>query len=145
MTVRAHSLGTVVASDGIYDLLLERRFPATLKLANVFTFGSPSALCGLCCALDQFTKPIRSLVWVNWFYPQDIIGYPLKPLNDAYKEVVTDDVALALWHSALLLRGIVRAAIAHLPISGVLPAHSWYFRDEQVASRIGGIPPDQWS
>ena len=136
LTVIAHSLGTVIASDGIYTLQKTGAFPANLRLANVFTFGSPIALFGLRYGLERFTKPIRPKVWINFSYPQDIIGYHLKPLNPAYAEAVTDEVLLLPGESATPLVSLIRMFTARLPGVGAMLSHAWYFADPHVIGRI---------
>lgn len=144
LTVIAHSLGTVIASDGIYDLEKTRAFPANLRLTNLFTLGSPIALFGLRYGLANFTKPIHPPVWVNFSYPQDVIGYPLKPLNDAYAQAVTEDVLLLPSESADGLKGLGRMFTARLPGVGAVLSHSWYFTDPHVIRRIGQTLAAQW-
>jgi hypothetical protein len=136
VTVIAHSLGTVIASDGVYTLQRAGTFPANLRFTNLFTLGSPIALFGLRYGLERFTKPLRPAVWVNFSYPQDIIGSHLKPLNDAYAEAITDEVVLLPSESATPLIGIVRMFTARLPGVGAMLAHSWYFTDPHVIGRI---------
>jgi hypothetical protein len=144
LTLIAHSLGTVIASDGLYDLLKAQAFPANLRLANVFTLGSPIALYALRYGLANFTKPIRPEVWVNFYYPQDVIGYPLKPLNEAYAQAVTEDVLLLPREGTGVLSGVARMFAARLPGVGPVLAHSWYFTNRRVIERIGRTLAEQW-
>jgi hypothetical protein len=117
LCVIAHSLGTVIASNYIYDLLkpqnsfmhpgvrsmihgapLERM--ETLSL--LFTMGSPIALWSL--RYSDFGEPIRlpltalarhhpglTASWINLYDADDVIGYPLRSLNAAYRDAVTED------------------------------------------------------
>ena len=32
--------------------------------------------------------------WLNFYDPDDILGYPLKPISEGYAEVVTRDIAI---------------------------------------------------
>ena len=32
--------------------------------------------------------------WLNFYDPDDILGYPLKPINSDYRKVVTKDIAI---------------------------------------------------
>ncbi len=118
LCIIAHSLGTVVASNYIYDLqvypkkklisaLVRRAMGKTpldkgQTLAGFYTLGSPLALWTL--RYDDFGMPIvvpspqlRSLhpdisgEWVNYYDNSDIIGYPLKAINDIYNARVTAD------------------------------------------------------
>jgi hypothetical protein len=103
VTFVAHSLGTVITSNHIWD---ERRaraarreegFHERLILANVFTLGSPLALFSLQYgSAEAFRHPIavetRHGRWINLYDPDDPIAMPLKPLNAAYREAVFRDV-----------------------------------------------------
>ncbi|MBI4597655.1 MAG: hypothetical protein HY737_04540 [Candidatus Omnitrophica bacterium] len=145
LTIISHSLGSVIASDGVYELQQSGQFPTQLALVNFFTMGSPIALFGLRYGLEHFTKPIRPKIWVNFFYPEDLVGYPLKPLNAAYHQAVDEDLRLApAWASAGLWRGITRLAIAQVPLLRSLESHSWYFSDRRVSRRIGELLAQQW-
>jgi hypothetical protein len=121
LVVISHSLGTVISSNYLYDLANPRKDlhgPETLAaqgdepsalergetLAYFVTMGSPLALWSL--RFKDFGRPIQvppaklkkhhpDLVplaaWDNFFDPDDVIGYPLKCLNDAYAKTVTRD------------------------------------------------------
>jgi hypothetical protein len=117
LCIVAHSLGTVIASNYIYDLSklrgsfmsqsvrrLVRSTPLERgeTLSRLFTLGSPIALWSL--RYSRFGQPIPfpppaltrhhpSLqgAWINFYDPDDVIGYPLKPLNAGYQAVVTED------------------------------------------------------
>lgn len=121
LVIISHSLGTVISSNYLYDLANPRKDlhgPETLAaqgdepsalergetLAYFVTMGSPLALWSL--RFRDFGRPIQvppaklkkhhpDLVplaaWDNFFDPDDVIGYPLKCLNDAYSKTVTRD------------------------------------------------------
>jgi len=117
LCVIAHSLGTVIASNYFYDLLKLRNsfmhpdvrsmiHDAPLEraetLALLFTMGSPIALWSL--RYPEFGEPIRlplkalarhhpglKASWVNFYDADDVIGYPLRPLNAAYRDAITED------------------------------------------------------
>jgi hypothetical protein len=117
LCVVAHSLGTVIASNYFYDLLkrensfMNASVRATLNgtplergdtLSLLVTMGSPIALWSL--RFPRYGEPLRfpktallrhhpSLepVWINLYDPDDVIGYPLRPLNAAYHAAVTED------------------------------------------------------
>lgn len=36
----------------------------------------------------------RKAKWLNFYDPDDVLGYPLKPINAAYDNVVTDDITI---------------------------------------------------
>ncbi len=110
LTIIAHSLGAVIASDFIYDHTgkIGRKFADSfgVPLSNFFTLGSPLALYAMQSAhdgafdagelLDRFDRPVRveseDGVWLNLFAEADIIGYPIRPINRFYAEAVTADV-----------------------------------------------------
>ncbi len=113
----AHSLGTVIASNYMYDLAKRRNSflsPSVRSringtplergetLSRFYTLGSPIALWSL--RYPSFGDPIRFPLgklslhhpglqprWVNFYDPDDVIGYPLKPLNARYRTVVSED------------------------------------------------------
>ena len=117
LVVVSHSLGTIVTSNYFYDLSRPKLIPAPVKAAMtapratalergrtftaLYTLGSPIALWSLRYA--DFGKPIQvpsapvkpDLAkhggWFNFYDPDDVIGYPLKTLNPAYKAAVKED------------------------------------------------------
>lgn len=103
LSIIAHSLGTVIVSDFIYNRRKERQikgetgFDSRFCLYNLFTVGSPIALFSLRFGRPAaFNKPIHVEAdrgrWLNIYDTDDPIGMPLKPLNDAYAEAVFKDV-----------------------------------------------------
>jgi hypothetical protein len=118
LCIIAHSLGTVVASNYLYDLSKPRQSfmcPSVRSaigdtplergetLALLFTMGSPIALWAL--RYPHFGDPVRfpppmlsrhhpglAGKWVNLYDPDDVIGYPLKSLCSRYRAAVTEDV-----------------------------------------------------
>lgn len=120
LCVVAHSLGTVIASNYFYDLemrtrkrLLARKVRDEMDdtplergetLTCLYTFGSPIALWSL--RYENFGRPIHvpspkltkhhpalgaAAEWINFYDDDDVIGYPLRSLNDAYKKAVKED------------------------------------------------------
>jgi hypothetical protein len=117
LCVIAHSLGTVIASNYLYDLMKEENSfmcPSVRAILNgtplergetlalFYSMGSPIALWSL--RFPRFGEPIRlprtalsshhpSLepAWINVYDPDDVIGYPLQALNSAYRAAVTED------------------------------------------------------
>ena len=113
----AHSLGTVIASNYIYDLGKRRRSFLCPHVRSAigrtpmeqgetftlfYTMGSPIALWGL--RYPHFGDPIQfppralsrhhpGLVpkWINLYDPDDVVGYPLKSLCARYRAAVTED------------------------------------------------------
>ncbi|MDF0644543.1 MAG: hypothetical protein P0111_10960 [Nitrospira sp.] len=144
VTIVGHSLGSVIASDALYDARRNGNcwWPAQLRLANFFSLGCPLSLYTLRYKMDTekcFQKAIRMQnpngLWINIFDPQDIVGYPLKPLNTAYCEAVFLDKEISLghwwnpWH--LLLRWT--------PLN-----HYMYWEDYSVAYIIGKKAALDW-
>jgi hypothetical protein len=137
LDVVAHSLGTVIASDGIYDLTKAGPMPSNLTLGSFFTMGSPIALFGLRYGLANFTKPIRPKIWINFLYPKDLIGFPLRPLNTAYETAVNEDVYLSPV-SYCFLSTAWRRFLSMVPLARA-SCHSWYFSDKRVVDKIAEV------
>ncbi|HET8761523.1 MAG TPA: hypothetical protein VFN94_10660, partial [Nitrospiria bacterium] len=110
LTIIAHSLGAVIASDFIYDHTeaSDKTFAERFGVAfsNFFTLGSPLVLYAMQSShdglfdagrvLDRFDRPVRvdakDGVWLNLYAEPDIIGYPIRSINQSYAEAVTADV-----------------------------------------------------
>lgn len=118
LCVIAHSLGTIIASNYLYDLqidpfkhLISDEVRALMHdnplelghtLALLYTLGSPIALWSL--RYREFGRPIAvpsprlrqyhaeiEGEWVNYYDQDDVVGFPLKTLNAQYGQVVTRD------------------------------------------------------
>lgn len=96
LSIIAHSLGTVISSDFVYDR--QKAYGAlheNFVLNNFFTLGSPMALFALQYGVELFKYPIHvedsSGQWTNIFDLDDPIAYPLRNLNDAYEKAVRLD------------------------------------------------------
>lgn len=117
LSIIAHSLGSVIVSNYFYDLQFE---PNTIRdtvrskmagnpmakgetLAQLFTLGSSLPLWAL--RYDNFGKAIHIPApklsfhhpqlkggWWNYYDKDDILGYPLKTLNNSYEKAVTEDI-----------------------------------------------------
>jgi len=130
LTVVSHSLGTVVLSDYLYDKrdLLEPNYQ--LIFSNFFTLGSPIALYANRFYNHQSKnfsnfKPQKvkdpNGVWVNMFDEDDIVGYPIRPVNTYCKKVVTADLNVSVGSF----------------VSGGTPAsHTGYWEDKKVGKII---------
>jgi hypothetical protein len=105
LAVVAHSLGTVIASNHLWNLQRGRGPGADARplvhgktLDLLVTMGSPIALWAL--RWPGFGTPIAVPApgrgagggWLNLYDGDDVIGYPLKPLNDAYAQAVEADI-----------------------------------------------------
>lgn len=115
LCIIAHSLGTIITSNYLYDLqhqhLISDEVRAQMAvsplergetLTLMYTMGSPIALWSM--RYPEFGKPITfpppelsihypdiPYEWVNLYDPDDVVGYPLKTLNEQYGQVVTED------------------------------------------------------
>jgi len=114
LVILAHSFGSIIMSDYIYDMQkkLAQSADGNMEgysnleqfktLAGFLTFGAPLALFSLQEDSD-FAQPINvvgselppsiqeRVQWNNYYDKDDIIAYPIKGINDAYGEVVNGD------------------------------------------------------
>jgi hypothetical protein len=119
LCIVAHSLGTIIASNYVWDLqhlndensslpehLREAMDDSPLvsgeTLTLFYTLGSPIAMWSLryedfgvpICVpspkLQEYYPNLRG-EWVNFYDKDDPIAYPLKPLNEQYDEMVAED------------------------------------------------------
>lgn len=151
----AHSLGSVIVSNYFYDLQFE---PETIRetvrskmsgnpmakgetLAQLFTLGSSLPLWAL--RYDNFGNAIRIPApklmihyprlhggWWNFYDKDDILGYPLKTLNDSYERSVTQDI--------------------QVNVGGILTSwnpfsHNYYATDSKVIDQITSHLADMWT
>lgn len=112
LIVLAHSLGGHIMSSYIYDLQKRRnrqsqtsKFQQMKTLAGFITFGCNMPLFTFAFEKDDI-KPIKfpgvwlsaankdRARWLNFYDPDDVLGYPLKPINDAYNKVVNKDIPI---------------------------------------------------
>ncbi|MBY6035826.1 chemotaxis protein [Fictibacillus nanhaiensis] len=152
--VVAHSLGTVITSNYFYDLqYIPYRIPDSIKqnmrdtplekgdtLTGFYSAGSPLALWSLRFA--DFDLPIQvpspqlgkihtglSGKWLNMYDKDDVFGYPLKPLNDAYDKAVHQDMEInsGNWINSWT------------PLS-----HMYYFTTNEIINTIGDDLAETW-
>ncbi len=116
LCIVSHSLGTVISSNYIYDLQKPRLISDQVRaemadtplergetLNLLYTLGSPIALWSL--RYRDFGKPISipapqlmdhypdlQSAWVNYYDKDDLIGFPLRDLNNAYSRAVNADI-----------------------------------------------------
>ncbi len=120
LVVLAHSLGCTIASNYLWDAQhgrpargAESGLSRGETLAGFITFGCNLPLFTLAYEPDDI-HPIafpgprvrecfpgrtaeavrRACKWLNFFDPDDILGFPLKPINLAYGAAVDEDVAI---------------------------------------------------
>ena len=110
LCIVSHSLGTVISSNYIYDLQTQKAqidvgdtpLERGETLTSVYTLASQIPFWSL--RHPNFDQPIKvpsekldrhypdlKGEWINFFNKSDIMGYPLKSLNQAYSEAVTED------------------------------------------------------
>ncbi len=117
LCVIAHSLGSVIASNYFYDLQHPKRPLIASRVKKkigdtplergetftlFYTLGSPIAMWSL--RYPNFGVPIEvpspglskhypdlAGEWVNYYDEDDVIAYPLKTLNEAYRKAIKAD------------------------------------------------------
>ncbi len=110
LVVAAHSLGTVILSDHVWDEQKRRgpgrdAFTRCETLAGIITFGSniPLFTLGLPDVKPiafpppghGLSAPVRAAArWNNYFDRDDVLGYPLREISPAYAAAVSEDLAL---------------------------------------------------
>jgi hypothetical protein len=123
LVILAHSFGSVVMSDYIYDMQKKQAESAEGKidgtsgfeqfntLAGFITFGTPMALYSL-QQDSSFEKPIKivgsslpdkikeRVKWTNYYDKDDIIAYPLKGINETYNSLVEGDYEINVGSAA---------------------------------------------
>jgi hypothetical protein len=108
LIVLAHSLGGHIMSNYVWD---QQKHPG----AGLSPFEQMKTLSGMItfgCNIPLFTfafdevQPIefpppslpphlhQKAKWLNFFDPDDVLGYPLKCINEAYAKVVSKDIAV---------------------------------------------------
>lgn len=116
LCVLAHSLGAVIASNFFYDLQYpSSRTPCIIDvtsalergdtLTSFYSFGTTLPLWSL--RYHDFSQPIQVPAnlaqqffpgiegeWVNFYDKDDILGYPLRPIDPAYEVAVKEDIEI---------------------------------------------------
>ncbi|RLA02780.1 MAG: hypothetical protein DRQ47_06345 [Gammaproteobacteria bacterium] len=123
LVILAHSFGSIVMSDYIYDIQKQQAELADGKidgisnleqfrtLAGLITFGTPMALfslqedTGFDKAINvvgaELPDGIKERVkWDNYYDKDDIIAYPLKGINDTYGEAINGDYEINVGSAA---------------------------------------------
>ncbi len=138
LTIVGHSLGSVIASDHVWDHTRStghshRLGEHHLALVNMFTLGSPMALYALRnnayggreSIRESLDAPIKTDpdggLWLNLFDRQDAIAFPLEPI-DSYNAagVIDHTVDVGSWLTRWNLG-----------------SHVGYWRSDEVARLIG--------
>jgi hypothetical protein len=122
LSIVAHGIGSVMISNYMWDLQHHSKKKQLIAsevekyiddspiergetFCKLFSLGSPLALWSL--RHKNFGKPIAvpsplckkhypgvKGEWINYYDKDDIIGYPIKPINSAYREAVTRDIEI---------------------------------------------------
>jgi len=108
LVIIAHSLGSVIMSDHIWDEqanhgLGTNPFERMETVAGMVTFGSNIPLFSLalpeviCIEFPPASLPENlraNAKWLNFFDADDVLGYPLKPLSPSYEATVDEDIEI---------------------------------------------------
>jgi hypothetical protein len=149
LVVVAHSLGCHIMSNHIWDLQQgttepfgNSPFERFQTLAGMITVGCnmplftaaydspepigfPGPAFRECFRPDATAQQCQSAAkWLNIYDPDDVLGYPLRPLSPAYKRTVRADIE----------RNIGGLATSWNPAS-----HTEYFSDEDVIKEVVGM------
>lgn len=125
----------------VQDIMGENPLERGETLTYLYTMGNPLALWSL-RYYPYFTSPITVPApelpnyhpnlgggWVNFYAPNDIGGYPLRVLNDAYEKAVKKDIVVNHWNP------FIRWTVA---------AHQMYWTHKAVIERIADSLADTW-
>lgn len=113
LILMAHSLGGHIISNYVWDMqqgtpvadVPDSPFQRLETLAGIITFGCNIPLFTLAWRKSDI-RPIRfpgralppaaraRARWLNFFDPDDVLGYPLRPINARYARVVSEDIAI---------------------------------------------------
>ncbi|MDO6620293.1 hypothetical protein [Shewanella sp. 6_MG-2023] len=108
LMIIAHSLGGHIMSNYIWDLqhinkMGSNNFENMKTLCGIVTFGCNIPLFTFSYPqLQPITFPALEISdelkskskWLNFYDPDDVLGYPLKPLGDKYSDVVSEDIVI---------------------------------------------------
>lgn len=108
LIVLAHSLGGHIMSNYIWDKQKSNNsslspFERMNRLSGIITFGCNIPLFTFAYKkVEPITFPPKKLPqhlknkskWLNFYDPDDVLGYPLKPINSEYRKVVTKDIPI---------------------------------------------------
>ena len=124
LCIIAHSLGTIIVCNYMYDLQMMFNFNPRINRMDIYemarntplergdsfaafyTMGSPLALWSL--KYSDFGVPLLfptpklgklwprlNSEWINFYFKSDILAYPIKHLNVEYKKSVTEDIQIS--------------------------------------------------
>lgn len=113
LLVVAHSLGSVIISDYIWDRQKRKQeasfgstpFERMETLSGMITLGSCIPLFTVACdriAAIDFPSPFltevqkRRAKWLNLYDSDDVLGWPLKQLSPSYGAAVSEDIEVSV-------------------------------------------------
>jgi len=122
LTYIGHSLGSVIITDYIWDNRLKQD---VTQPTNIFTLGSPLALWLLKWGSVTTATPVKpdatNGAWINIIGENDLVAYPLKGINEAFKVTVDMDYV---------------AEIGNFFARQTTFSHSYYWTDDNAIKPI---------
>ena len=108
LLIIAHSLGGHIMSNYIWDMQHSKdpnlsSFEHMENLAGIITFGCNIPLFSFAYEkVEPIEFPPKTLSedlydkarWLNYYDPDDVLGYPLKSINQAYNKTVDKDIPI---------------------------------------------------
>ena len=98
----AHSLGTIIIYDFIYNIqnkeamgnkIFQAKSTSWIdKLDTLFFLGSPLYIYSL--QKNAGGNPINVKNWINIYSPFDVISYPIKNINDQFNKSNVEDIPI---------------------------------------------------
>ena len=159
ITIVAHSLGTLILWDLLFDQGLSENDPAkefrrlfdancsNFKLCGIVTMGSPLLFMGIkqnidFSAVDDFIlKHNPRLGWINIIHASDVIAYPLGNAikHDKVKHLSFTDQYL--WeHANVAESGALRLGQSHAAMAlGMADAHGSYWNNDISADLVSSL------
>ncbi|MFX3634772.1 MAG: chemotaxis protein [Candidatus Pristimantibacillus sp.] len=151
LCVISHSMGTVIASNYFYDLQNSVNWkPVLYNPDSALERGETLSLfysCGTTLPLwslryRNFDKPIHVPAdqmriialgirgeWINFYDKDDILGYPLRSIHEAYEEAVQEDI---------------KVRVGDWKTSWNPLCHNGYFASSKVVSRMASGLATTW-
>ena len=109
LIIMAHSLGGHIMSNYIWDMQKPGAgtglspFERLHWLAGIITFGcniplftfAYEAVQAIRFPPTQLSPALKTLArWNNYYDPDDVLGYPLRPIGASYRQTVSKDIAI---------------------------------------------------
>jgi hypothetical protein len=69
-------------------------FTLALRKSDIQPIALPGDRVFECFPNRSRDEVLKASKWLNFYDPDDILGYPLKGINARYAKVVTDDIAI---------------------------------------------------